>query len=433
MRNNFIFLGTYSFSTLLAAPAFLLFLMMLFVPTVYQPVKAVLLILVLGMIAIRTLLHRRLPLHPAIVLWTLLIVTTGLTFMFIGLVNGAPGALRVGTIYVLWPLTFTFLLAGSSKKWVIDGLIRILVLATIAIGLYAASYILHTLGWLPDAFYIEIDLGQKVGLYRGTMEFGMYSTSSLLFLVPFLFGALLTWPKDVDAPIPRYVLWFSFLLSLILVLLSGRRALWLIVGCSPIIALIFRTFLPREHKQANKKMVWHVLSGFALILFFLFVYLHYKFGLDIQAMATSFASGFNFAGDPSASVRKEQFYALLKGWSQNPVIGNGLGAFVKDCIRSVEIPWAYELSYIALLFHTGMLGFLIYFSAVAWIFWMGLRIIRSGNRLGLYMLPVLVGTSTFLIGNATNPYLGKFDYMWVIFLPLALINYWLVNGRERDT
>jgi len=55
---------------------------------------------------------------------------------------------------------------------------------------------------------------------------------------------------------------------------------------------------------------------------------------------------------------------------------------------------------------------------------------RSGHWLGIYMLPVLAGTSCFLIANATNPYLAKFDYIWVIFLPVALINIWLLDSKQ---
>lgn len=47
-----------------------------------------------------------------------------------------------------------------------------------------------------------------------------------------------------------------------------------------------------------------------------------------------------------------------------------------------------------------------------------------------YILPVLVGTACFLIANTTNPYLAKFDYIWVVFLPVALINIWLLDKNK---
>jgi len=41
--------------------------------------------------------------------------------------------------------------------------------------------------------------------------------------------------------------------------------------------------------------------------------------------------------------------------------------------------------------------------------------------------------SGFLIANATNPYLARFDGIWVIFLPLAFINRWLLTENQTRT
>jgi len=45
--------------------------------------------------------------------------------------------------------------------------------------------------------------------------------------------------------------------------------------------------------------------------------------------------------------------------------------------------------------------------------------------------PTLVGMISFLIGNATNPYLGKFDFMWVIFVPVLIINLYKLENRKK--
>lgn len=117
---------------------------------------------------------------------------------------------------------------------------------------------------------------------------------------------------------------------------------------------------------------------------------------------------------PGPQARTSQFSALVSGWLENPIFGAGHGTSVR-VIRSNEQPYAYELSYLALLFHTGLVGFLLYASGVIWIFYNGVRLIQSGDELAKRGLPVYVGTACFLIANATNPYLEKFDYMWVIF------------------
>jgi O-antigen ligase len=408
----------------------LLFFIMLFVPTVYQGIKACLLLLVLGMISVGALRRDHLALHPVVLLWTLFMATIGLAFMLLGLAHGAPGALRVGTVYVLWPLLYSILVAGVAHEQVLREVHRILIVATIAIGLYGISCILHAAGLLPAFLYIPLDQGQAVGFYQGFIEINLYAIASLLFLLPYVVAALLIWPTDSVVPVRRVWLWCALIVGGILVLLSGRRGLLLVVGLSPVVALIFRAFLPLAEKRRGRKIVlrFFVKAGFVLVA--LIGCLYFIYGFRVVAVAEMFATGFDFIGDVSASERSEQFTALLQEWSESVWFGFGHGASAAGSIRSSEMPWAYELSYIALLFQTGLLGFLAYTAGVVWIFWMGVRVIRLGNALSLYMVPILVGTACFLIANGTNPYLGKYDYLWVIFLPVAFINFWLLSGQQ---
>ena len=67
------------------------------------------------------------------------------------------------------------------------------------------------------------------------------------------------------------------------------------------------------------------------------------------------------------------------------------------------------------------------YAGVAWIYWMGIRMIRERGVLERMMFPTLVGLSGFLVANGTNPYLARYDGLWVIFLPIALINFWLLE------
>ena len=409
---------------------YLLFFMMLFLPAAYQPIKAVLLALVLAAIAVQALAHRGLPLHRSIFIWTLFTVATSLAFMLRGAVNGAPGAMQVGTVYALWPLVYTILIAGASSQRVLVGIMRVLIAATIAIGLYGVSYIMHVVGWLPDVLYIPFEQGQRIGFYRGFVEFNVDSLASLLFLVPFTVSALMTWPKS-EAPVSRRWLWLGLIVGVALVALSGRRALLLVVALSPALALLLRRLLPQPERRASSKLVLRFVLFGALALTAVGVALHFAFGFSLGPIAAMFKRGFAFESYVRAVPRKEQFLNLLGAWAQSPVLGAGHGAVAPGWLRSEDMPWAYELSYVALLFHTGLVGFLVYAAGVAWIMAMGVRIIREGNRLGLWMLSVLVGTICFLIANTADPYLEKYDYLWVIFLPVALINVWLC-ARERE-
>lgn len=416
----------------LAWPAYLLFFMMLFVPTTYQPIKAVLLVMVLLFIGIETLIRDKLHLHINILLWTLFMVTAGLAFIAIGVVNNTPGALRVGTVYLLWPLVYTFLLTGVDGKNVVDGLFRVMVFALIAISLYSILYLLYAVGWLPGVFYFEIDMGQIVGIYEGYTEYNLYNIASLNFLVPFVIAMLLVRNKRVEFPVSDLVLWLACLLGITVAILSGRRAVWLVLALSPLLVIAARMFMARNFRVATNRRFRHLIVSLPIMVGVLLLYGTHATGLDISMIWRQLAAGFDFSGGGvSESARVEQFFALIDGWQQNPLFGAGHGAAATGSLRSVEMPWAYELSYVALLFQTGLVGFFIYSAGVIWIFWMGLKVMRSGHWLGVYMLPTLVGMSCFLIANVTNPYLTKFDYIWVIFLPVALINTWLLDKHKN--
>jgi hypothetical protein len=76
----------------------------------------------------------------------------------------------------------------------------------------------------------------------------------------------------------------------------------------------------------------------------------------------------------------------------------------------------------ALLFHVGRIGTCLYSGGLLWVAYRLAVAARSDALLGAYAKPVLVGLGAFLIGNVTNPYLEKFDSMWVVLLPIALLN-----------
>ena len=62
---------------------------------------------------------------------------------------------------------------------------------------------------------------------------------------------------------------------------------------------------------------------------------------------------------------------------------------------------------------------------------MSYRIARSGWSQAPALMATLSGTVIFLAANATNLDLEKDDYVWVIFLPVAFVNAWLVSARDH--
>ena len=412
-------------------PAYLLFFLMLFVPTAYQPLKAVLIVVVLATILMEAFLTKRFAVHSTVLALTLAMSLTGLAFVNLGLLNRNPGALRVMAVYVFWPLLYLLFVAGSARVAILKGLMQVLAAATIAISIYTLLYILHSANVLPGFLYYELDQGQSIGFYDGHIRYALYSISSLLFLVPFLLSALVLWPRDIEPPVSRRWLWIAFLISVPPVFLTERKILWLLVLATPFMALALRSILPVENKRATRKIARRTVLGIVGIGVVLLLVLRFALNFDFAVISNLIGDALNLSSGTSEDVvvRKGQYVAMMSEWANSPLLGTGLGG-VASYVRNDEQPWTYELSYVALLYHTGIIGVLIYAAGIIWTYWNSFLVIRTDRMLGLYMAPILVGTTCFLIGNATNPYLEKYDYLWVLFLPIAIINLWMLQRRR---
>jgi hypothetical protein len=403
-----------------------LFFMMLFVPAAYQPIKGALLALALCGVVAGWIIRGHLGLDRRVIVAAIGFATLGGLFILRGHATGAPGALQMLNVYVTWPLVYLALISGFADPTALRDLMRVIVVAANAIALYSITYVLWAAGYWPDALYVELDQGQLIGFYPAYVEFGLYSTASLMFVTPFLVAALITYPPD-DAPVSRRTLWVSLALSLATVLLSGRRALIVLLPVAPVLALYFRSWLPARMRMHTRRLVRRGFWGAVILAVILGSVLTAVGSIAPGGFVEMVSTGFQFSSDPVAMSRRDQFVALIDGWAQSPLLGAGHGAYAPSVIRSDETPWSYELTYINLLFHTGLIGMAGYIGGAAWIGLMSYRIARRGWSEAPSMVVTLVGSASFMIANGTNPYLEKFDYIWVIFLPLAFINCYLVT------
>ena len=408
-----------------------LFFLMLFAPLAYQVIKAPLLGLTIGIVAMGILDRRELRIHPTIMLWSTLMISVGLLFIFLGLLRGEPGSVRLTTAYVLWPLVFTFLLGGTCSPVVTDRLFKVLVFGALAISLYSLSYVFSILNLIPSWMYIEIDQGQSIGFHEGYVDINIHSTNSLIFLVPFLTGCILTWPSSRTMPVSRAFLWVAYAVSLAFGILSARRAFWVMIAISPFVALFFRGFVNRSVPMLPRIRV----AGIAVLglagLVVLFIALQQVFDIAFVDMFRKLMVAFDVTSEEGGgSLRGYQLAQLLDHWSNHPWFGSGLGSVVPNYVRSDTHPWSYELFYVAVMNQTGVIGLLMYVLAAAWVFYHSIRILIEGGRLALYVAPALTGTLCYLVANASNPMIGKFDHVWIMFLPLVFVNYRLLNGPD---
>ena len=83
------------------------FFLMLVMPKVYQVERGVLLatLLIGGLVYV---ICEKWRLNKTILFWGFLTITASMIFIYIGVINNTPGALRVSTVYVLWPMVYIF-------------------------------------------------------------------------------------------------------------------------------------------------------------------------------------------------------------------------------------------------------------------------------------------------------------------------------------
>jgi hypothetical protein len=410
----------------------LLFLCMTF-PTIPQLVilKASLLGVVLLTIAWDWAMSGRPRLCGGIACWTLFLAMTGFFFVLRGMLASNLGASSLIYVYVCWPIAFTVWISGFTGDQIISWIDRTAILATLFTGLYACLYLLTQLHLVPDVGLISaLSFGwedQSFGIYEGYTEMAIAGMNTFPFLLPYVMASIAIEPlREGRTRFWRVMAWMACALGWLTVLVAGRRVLLLIILVTPVLILTFRSFRPAREKLANRYSIMRVGTVLVALMVLMSVGLGLAYDFSPQRVWDNLVISVDLSAqtaDPHAMERREQFFALTRGWLEKPLLGAGLGASALGSIRSETTPWAYEFSYLALLFQTGLLGFLAYTAGVVWTFVRGVRIVREAGQPGLAMLPMLVGLSGLLIANATNPYLLKFDGMWMLFLPLAVINY----------
>lgn len=387
-------------------------------PTALQLFKIALLFIVFILLGFLTLTERK---H--IVMWrgsmfcALFFSFIGLLWSLYGEVRGNPGAVRVLTVMAIYPLLlpalFVVLRPGDCNR-----LMSVFRWSTIGLIITQFLYLLSSFG-LDGGFYYRL-LGDLYGDVAVTdlgddyLLFTLPSIASVIFMLPFfmLDYILSNKNKTLNA---------SMIIAMCLItFLSGRRAIYL----SLIMSFLFVIFILLFWKRVKFfDLICKFIPVTLLVLIFAILakILGY-FSLDM--FVNDISSIFNFSTDDSNIERANQFEALMDGFYQNQFFGNGAGA-AASYSRSAEQPWAYELFYVSILFQYGLLGFMFYFLGIMFLLYnlIYMALVEpcrdEGSR---FLFCFLAGFVAFLISTATNPYLGKFDYMWVVFIPMAILN-----------
>lgn len=397
------------------------FVFMQFVPTTYTSIR----IALLGVITVFAIFKCKISLYknyyPVI-----FFITGNLLFIIIGLLNNAPGATKLITLDIIYPLIYLLLFFAIKETHCLKGFIKLVYFSTIVLTIFDGLYLIAlNFGLSYISAYDFVDLDMHMGESFGVGIFSSYHIESYIFNVPFLIGALIYYRFDKRDFFMGHKTIFLFVLlaSILVSFLSSSRALQVVIVLSIVIGII-------SYARLTKNKALTYLTLILIISSVCVAYIIYA--TRINTFISEFFS--NFISKKSKSVDGSQRYiqltALINGWLSSPssfIIGNGTGSFTEDCIRSLEQPWSYELSYVALLFQKGLVGFSIFLIIAIY----GIRKLNKYNGYDWITKPVLFGYIGFLTANVTDPIMAKFSYIWIYFLPFLVASLCKTDKRLK--
>ncbi|RKS99993.1 hypothetical protein [Flavobacterium sp. 123] len=393
------------------------FFLMLILPASFQMPRGILLLLILFFI-IKSNTFSLFRYDRTLLVIGLINIFFSFIFTLNGIVRSTPGAIAVSTVYLIWPVLYLYFIGLSDSKSNLVSILNTIIYGGLgSVGLILVFIYNNFFGFPLDITYLT--KSQDFGIFwgGGAVELNSMNLATVLYTFIFVLTLLLMPTELNHFSKKKNLIRFTLLVSLALIFISARRAFWLVCAISPFIILLLLKIAGVNLRL--KRFIIPCLV-FCSVVFTFVGYL----ALDNDKLFSEFNSSFEFDNPAAESnyLRKEQFDALISGWEDNWLIGAGLGAHAQGSTRDDKAPWAYELSYIALLFHTGIVGILVYGSSIFWIIYESIIICRKNKYYVSFLLPQITGLICFLLVNASNPYLGKFDYLWTIFLPLATIN-----------
>lgn len=351
--------------------------------------------------------------------YILALIAANIFFMLWGLINGAPGALRVQTVDLLWPILFYIVSQVINKETKFLYLEKVILYSYFFVCLFDVLYIASSLTEMSIPLFSVLTeaLDCHFGNYGSFMQYTTSHMCTHIFMVPFVISLL----RSKDAIIGKSILYIIAAMAITCVLISGRVALIL----TSVVCSILGLCLMKEIKEGIKLKDLFQLSAIVFAIIIGIIIASNYLGLEISSIIDYIGEKFISSQDVTDTVngvRAIQKEALLQGWMDSPIIGHGTGSYTPLSIRDENQVWAYEYAYYALLFQKGLLGFLVTFALYGWILLTLLKKRKMGMLRSSIAIPFFSGFVAILIANHADPYLAKLGCMWMVFYPFAIAN-----------
>lgn len=354
--------------------------------------------------------RKKIVVHQRIIFFYLWIGEAGVVWAFVGLLHhsnydqGVWDALR---LYFLWSIVFLVLYNLLRAQPSLRIMHKAMVVAGILIPLinFAGLYDQFSgAGLISEGVLQQLNL--RIGFGDGYTQITSRNIDLMFLIAPYL----LSIQFRADAGKSNSVLAkLALALSLILVAVSGRRALWIVVALTPctILLLARLTGSCSLIKSGGRRFL--LVCAAAGILGLSSLLILPQGSVDVGSISHLKEA---FSLEDERTIQRPY---LVRGFMNSPVFGSGFGAYA-GYVRSDERPWTYELTYYQMLFNLGVAGvaalgivFSVYFVRVV-------RLLRQFKHGSVLPFALLVGYCSLFLGAYSNPYFGSFDLLFFVGL-----------------
>lgn len=394
-----------------SVPAILLIVAMATLVHAYLAVKLVIMAVFFLAIAIDASLGRVSVLaYQRLVRFYLSTAVIGIVWAIVGLAhpaNYAQGTYDALRLYVFWSaaflLLYSLLRTGASLQ-VVHRAVCIAGVLIPVINFLALYDLFSGAGIIPIS--VRQELALEVGIGDGYIQFGGANISSMFVIAPYLLALQFHGERRKSNTAFTKV---ALVLSMLLVLLSGRRALWIVVALTPGIILLLSSLTGNNASMAagGRRFLWA--CTFASVLGLGTVITLRESGSESPLVTRIKAA---FSAEDERTIQKPY---LIDAFTQSPAFGSGFGGYA-GYRRNEEKPWTYELTYYTMLFNLGVIGTASLFGLFAAYFVFVIQLLRRFRRDSAIAFGLLVGCCCLLVGAYSNPYLGGFDSLFLVGL-----------------
>lgn len=360
---------------------------------------------------------RKIKIFYEIIIFYSIVALIGIIWSIIGIVNGGSlqGVFDNFRLYFFWSFMYMFIFTIIRNEEDIEILHWAIVYSGILIfliNLFGLANYYYDLGLISEE--LTKKLVMNIGIHKGYIQITSHNIGSLFFIVPYLISV--NFRRDSEK-IKSSLTKISLICAILIAVLSGRRALWLVVFFSPIIiaTLTYITGSKDFMKNSFKRVVrLYIIGSLLLVLGIVFLFQNKSFeNASLNHIKAAFAA---------TDLRSIQKGFLIDGFLDYPIMGSGFG-MKAGIIRSEEATWLYELTYHQMLFNFGIIGsLLLLFLYLLYLSYVILLIRRNKNE-SFIAFSILIGFFSFLIAAYSNPYFGSFDCLLYIGMLPFLTTY----------